>query len=178
MMRKITFLLVGLLAIPFVAQAKTLQQWEQCADKAGRSVNVQEVGNIGYEAEIKKQCGTRPVATVGMVKPDGKLPYDVIQAEPWKKKFQQLTGKEYTKVKTSLVVSSAMKREGDWLIGSGYDPKGAGASKAVIAVNTKTGKVMALMSSYDGVQYFGFDENTKNIPQKLQQWISEEVAAG
>jgi hypothetical protein len=178
MMKKMTFLLAGLLSLPVFVQAKTLQQWEQCADKAGRSVNVQEVGNIGYEAEIKKQCGTRPVATAGMVKPDGKLPYDVIQAEPWKKKFQQIAGKQYTDVKQSLVVSSPMQREGDWLVGSGYDPKGAGASKAVIAVNTKTGKVMALMSSYDGVEYFGFDENTKNLPRKLQQWITEEVAAG
>lgn len=102
MMKTIKFLIAGMLTIPLFAEAKTLQQWEQCADKAGRSVNVQEVGNIGYEAEIKRQCGTRPVATVGMAKPDGKLPYDVIQAEPWKKKFQQLTGKEYTKVKTLL----------------------------------------------------------------------------
>ena len=160
------------------AQAQTPQQWEQCAERVGRSVDVQETGQVGYELAIKDKCGVRPISNAGMAKPDGKLPFDVVQAAPWKGRFQQLTGKTYGSIKESLAVSSAMQRQGDWLVGSGYDPRGAGATKAAIAVNTKTGKVMAAYASSDGVKFFGFNENSKGVPDKLWQWGSEETAAG
>ena len=176
-MKIVIFLLAGMLITPIVAQAKTPQQWADCADKVGRTIDVQEVGNIGYESEIKSKCGTRPVSTTGMAKPDGKHPHDVIQAAPWKARFQQLVGKSYANLTSALVVSSAMQRQGDWLVGSGYDPRGAGSSKAVIAINTKTGKVMAAYSdTEDGVKFFGFDENTKGVPSKFSQWVAESAA--
>jgi hypothetical protein len=77
------------------AQAQTPQQWEQCAERVGRSVDSQEVGQVGYELAIKDKCGVRPVSNAGMAKPDGKSPFDVVQAAPWKARFQQLTGKRY-----------------------------------------------------------------------------------
>ena len=160
------------------AQAQTPQQWEQCAERVGRSVDSQEVGQVGYELAIKKQCGVRPVSNAGMAQPDGKSPFDVVQAAPWKARFQQLTGKRYQAIKESLAVSSEMQRQGDWLVGSGYDPRGAGASKAVIAVNTKTGKVMAAYNDSRKTQFFGLNQNSKGVPAKVWQWVSDESAAG
>ena len=160
------------------AQAQTPQQWDQCVERVGRTVDVQEVGQIGYENAIKDACGVRPVSNAGMAKPDGKSPFDVVQAAPWKARFQQLTGKRYQGIKDSLAVSSAMQREGAWLVGSGYDPRGAGASKAVIAVNTQTGKVLAAYTDSRGPQFFGFNQNSKGVPAKVWQWVSEETAAG
>jgi hypothetical protein len=100
------------------AQAQTPQQWDQCAERVGRSVDVQEVGQIGYENAIKDKCGVRPVSNAGMAKPDGKSPFDVVQAAPWKGRFQQLTGKRYQGIKESLAVSSAMQRKaiGWWAV--------------------------------------------------------------
>ena len=51
------------------AQAQTPQQWDQCVERVGRSVDVQEVGQIGYENAIKDACGVRPVSNAGMAKP-------------------------------------------------------------------------------------------------------------
>ena len=102
----------------------------------------------------------------------------MVQAAPWKARFQQLTGKRYQAIKESLAVSSEMQRQGDWLVGSGYDPRGAGASKAVIAVNTKTGKVMAAYNDSRKTQFFGFNQNSKGVPAKVWQWVSDESAAG
>ena len=50
------------------AQAQTPQQWDQCVERVGRTVDVQEVGQIGYENAIKDACGVRPLSNAGMAK--------------------------------------------------------------------------------------------------------------
>ncbi|TCM61196.1 hypothetical protein EC844_12949 [Acinetobacter calcoaceticus] len=168
-----------MLGTSFTAQAQSLENWEQCAFKVGEVIEILEIGNIGYEQEVKKQCGLRPTPRIEISQLEAKLPFDVIQAEPWKQKFQQLTGKGYDDVKLSLTVSSAMQRDGDWLVGKGHDSQGGDSSKAVIAVNSKTGKVLAIYADVTGVlEMYGFDVNSKGIPEKLWQWLSEETGAG
>ena len=177
-MKKVYLSALLVLGVASWAQAQTPQQWDQCAERVGRTVDSQEVGAIGVESAIKRQCGTRPISNAGMAKPDGKLPYDVFQAAPWKARFQQLTGKSYSGIKESLTVSGRMERQGDWLVGSGYDPRGAGASSAAIAVNSKTGKVLAVYNAGGDTRFFGFNQNSKGVPAKLWEWVSESTAAG
>ena len=56
------------------AQAQTPQQWDQCAERVGRSVDVYEVGQIGYENAIKDKCRhtrQRMLFKIRLVEPEG-----------------------------------------------------------------------------------------------------------
>lgn len=172
-----TLMLIGL-ALPFTVQAQSIQDWEKCADKVGSTLNVLEIGNIGYEQEIKIRCGERPSTTISKDKLVNSLASDVIKASQWKSRFQKLTLKDYAAVQASLTVSGPMQREGDWLVGSGYDPKGAGSEQAIIAVNTRNNKVMAAYVSAGVLHTYGFDENSKDVPEKFWQWMLGKTAAG
>ncbi|WP_353171053.1 hypothetical protein [Acinetobacter rudis] len=178
-MKILSPLIIAVFSLPVITHAKSLQSWEQCIERVGKTIDIAEVGNIGYEQEVVKQCGTRPIVPIEINKLGDKLPFDVIQAAPWKEKFQKLTQKDYKNIQTALTVSSSMQPDGDWMIGHGHDPQGGNTSKAVIAINTKTAKVLAVYADVTGVRnLYGFNENSKDVPQKLLQWLSDETGVG
>lgn len=178
-MKILTPLIIAVFSLPVITHAKSLQSWEQCRDKVGNSIDISEVGNIGYEQELVKQCGDRPVMPIAANKLGESLPFDVVQATPWADQFKKLTGKGYTELKSSLTVSSKMQREGDWIVGSGYDPQGGNTSKAIIAINTKTNKVIAVYADVAGeLKLYGFNHDSKGVPEKVWQWLSSETGAG
>jgi len=163
----------------FTVQAQTLQAWEKCVEKVGQTIDTFEVGNIGYENEIKKQCGVRPATTITQNQFEKSLPSDLIVSTNWKERFQKLMGKQYENIKSSLTVSSPMQRDGNWFVGNGYDPRDGGSSKAIIAINPRTNKVLAAYIDATGaLHFYGFNENSKDLPKKLTHWLSEESAAG
>lgn len=164
--------------LPFSVHAQSIQDWEKCANRFGATINVLEIGNFNYEEEIKKHCGERPSSDITQDKLASYLASDVIQATQWKVKFQKLIKKDYAAVRSSLTVSATMQREGDWYVGSGYDPRGAGSEQAVIAVNIKSQQVLAAYISSGVLYLYGFDENSQNVPEQLWQWISVQTAAG
>lgn len=159
--------------------AQTPQQWAQCAERAGRNVDVAALGQVGYAMAIAQHCGERPVNNTGMANPEGRLPSDVMQSPVWKARFLKIASPaKYQEMVRSVTVSSAMVRDGQWLVGSGYDPAGAGASKAAVAVNTQTGEVMVALLLGSDMDFYGFDEHSDNAPQKLWQWVTEQSAGG
>lgn len=176
---KIVYLIsISNLILSSAVQAQSIQEWENCTNKIGRSLNTLEIGNIGYEQELKKHCGVRPATHITQDKLANSIAYDLIQANQWKVKFQQLLKKDYIAVQSALSVSGTMQNNGNWWVGSGYNPQGAGVDQAAIAINTKTHQVLAVYVKAGVLQTYGFDENTQDVPEKLWQWMSGKTAAG
>lgn len=177
-MKSSYLLITAALALPTLAQAKTIQEWEKCANKIGSTLNIVETGNAGFEQEIKRQCGVRPATTIPASQLQGRLAFDAFQAAPWKDKFMQLTQKDYAEIQAALTVSTPLQQNGDWVVGEGYNPQAGGSGKAIIAINIKTAKVLVgHIDIHSAVRTYGFDSNSKTLPASLKKWFTEATQA-
>jgi hypothetical protein len=156
------------------AGPKTLEAWEKCRDKAEASVDQREVGIAGVEAEIKNQCGGRPVKELGTATGAiGVLPSDVVRSKAWKKKFMGITKGKYKVFSERLSVASETKLEGEWITGEGIAPHSGGSDEAAFAINTKSGQVFgAMLEEGNQIHGFGFGESWDNAPSFLREWAA------
>ena len=172
---KMVFWAMMCVASVATVEAKSLTQWESCVDKLATSANQTQIGVVGVNELIQQNCGDRPIDEAAMRRPEGRLPFDVLRSKHWQGRFTKIAGKDYALLEEGLTVSNTMKPDGAWLVGSGYDPRGGGASSAVIAVNVQTGQVMAAYDDAGSIRFYGFKEHDANVPKSLRNWLQESV---
>jgi hypothetical protein len=156
------------------ATPRTVKEWEKCRDKAEASVDFHEQGNAGIESAIQKQCGEPPVNESGTVRGIGIHPYDLVRSKTWKKKFTNITKKEYEIFTHRLSVAGITRLEEEWLVGEGNAPHSGGDSEAAFAINVASGEVfVAMLEDGNKISGFGFGTSWENAPKFLQTWAKK-----
>ena len=162
------------------AKPKTAAEWQACQAKAQRSVNVLVVGTAGIDSAVAEQCGP-PIAKRSAGKqPAGQHPQAVLNMQYWQPKFKALLGQDFADFHSAMETGSHTQKQGDWVIGEGYESKSGGDVQGFFAIHLPSERIYAALNLGAGAKTYGFRVSEGAIkasgvtpPKALDDWLAE-----